>query len=596
MLALILLVALALLLLAYFTYGRLVANFYRLDCEAPTPAVLLSDRLDYVPTNKFYLLAQHFSAISAAGPIFGPIIAGLAFGWLPALLWIVGGSVFIGAVHDFSTLVASLRHRGASIAEVVRANTSPRAFYLFMAYIWFTLVYVLSAFTDVTARTLVNNIELKDATGQVVSTALGSGTATSSILYLSLGLLLGVCFKILDQTVGEAAWPWVRRGLIGVFMVLVGAAIVVGQSFPVQLPAVVDLLPFAIGNPAWADPAVSWGYVILAYCAVASLLPVWLLLQPRGLLGGLFLYVILIGGLVGMFVGTSQGNFPVVYPAFLGFTSEKLGPLFPVLFITIACGACSGFHGLVCSGTTSKQLKCECDAPLVGYGGMLLETVIALIALACVMVLVPGSAGRPDEVFARGIGNFISALGVDRSFAIGFGLLAFATFVFDTIDVATRLARYLLEEIFNWRDNWGKAFATGLTLLLPAILLSLTFTGADGKTIPGYLVIWPVFGAANQLLAALSLLGLFVWLIRRKKEKLAYVFVGLPMAFMMTVTLWALGLATQKWFNGVTGGTRSWADPVGWISLALLVLAVILINEGVRALFQPLPEGEALSS
>jgi carbon starvation protein len=308
----------------------------------------------------------------------------------------------------------------------------------------------------------------------------------------------------------------------------------------------------------------------------------------------MFLYVILLGGLGGLLIGGFGGQFAFSYPAFMGFNSEKLGPLVPFLFITIACGACSGFHGLVCSGTTSKQLECECDAPLVGYGGMLLEAVVALIALACVVILVPGGGGRPDEVFAQGIGTFISVLGVDRTFAVSFALLAFATFVFDTIDVGTRLARYLLEEIFSLRGWVGKIVATLATLALPAVFLSTTFVGADGKVIPSYLVIWPVFGAANQLLAALSLLGLFIWLIRRQKEKRAYLLVGVPMVFMFTMTFWALSASIYKWILAIGAGTRFWLDPIGLVSVALLILGFILVAEGLRSLTQPLPELEAL--
>ncbi|MGE0825632.1 MAG: carbon starvation protein A [Candidatus Binatia bacterium] len=590
----IMLICLTALAAAYFLYGKfVVSRFYRLDCDAPTPATLYEDGQDFVPTNRLYLLAQHFSAISAAGPIFGPIIAGLMFGWLPALLWIVFGCIFIGAVHDFSTLIGSVRHKGTSVAGVVRMHIGSRAFYLFLGYIWLSLVYVLTAFTDVTARAFTSNIPILDPSGVQIGTILGAGTASSSAMYLGLGVLLGIGLKLLD---GRAERRGTQHGadsgilrqvlLIG-SLLLVAVAIWLGQSLPLTLDG-------------FANPTRAWSYAILLYCGIASILPVWLLLQPRGFLGGAFLYVILIGGLVGLIVGGVVGEHALRYPAFLGFSNEKLGPLVPFLFITIACGACSGFHGMVSSGTTSKQLRCECDAPLVGYGGMLLEGVIALLSLACVMVLVPATTGtNPDAVFATGIGQFLSSVGIPLSFAVSFGMLAFATFVFDTIDVTTRLGRYLLQELFGWRTLAGRTFATILTLLVPAILLSLTIVGPDGKPMPAYLSIWPVFGASNQLLAALSLLGLFIWLFRRERQQKAVFLVGLPMVFMMTMTLWSLAITLQRWMLGVGAGTRAVVDPVGIAALFLVVLAVGLILEGIAVLRRPLePTGvlEPLSS
>lgn len=590
----ILLVCIAALASAYFLYGKfVVSRFYRLDCDAPTPATLYEDGQDFVPTNRLYLLAQHFSAISAAGPIFGPIIAGLMFGWLPALLWIVFGCIFIGAVHDFSTLIGSVRHKGASVAEVVRLHIGPRAFYFFLGYIWLSLVYVLTAFTDVTARAFTNNIPILGPGGEQVGTILGGGTASSSAMYLGLGVLLGIGLKLLDTSGERQGKPTGTTGgrlrqvlLIGALL-LVAVVIWLGQSLPLSLDG-------------FANPTRAWSYMILLYCGVASILPVWLLLQPRGFLGGAFLYTILIGGLIGLVVGGVAGEHTLRYPAFLGFTSEKLGPLVPFLFITIACGACSGFHGMVSSGTTSKQLRCECDAPLIGYGGMLLEGVIALLALACVMILVPATKGtNPDAVFATGIGQFLSTLGIPLSFAVSFGMLAFATFVFDTIDVTTRLGRYLLQELFGWRTLTGRALATVLTLIVPAILLSLTTIGPDGKPMPAYLSIWPVFGASNQLLAALSLLGLFIWLFRRQRQQKAVFLVGIPMAFMMTMTLWSLAITLQRWLVGISAGSRSVFDPIAIAALLLVVLAVGLIIEGIAVLRRPLePTGalEPLSS
>jgi carbon starvation protein len=577
--AIILLVSFVLFIAAYFIYSRYIAKMYHLDCEAPTPATQYNDGVDYIPTNKWYLLAQHFSAISAAGPIFGPIIAALAFGWLPALLWIVIGNIFIGAVHDFSTLVGSIKHKAKSVAEVVKEYTGTRAYLFFISYIWLTLVYVLTAFTDITARAFVNNIQIKDVAGNVINTVVGAGTGSSSIMYLSLAVFLGIALKIIEKySKSISVQKWGRKIVITIFIFLIGVIIILGQNFPIYLPSLSQILGTGNSILAYNEPTSTWNYLILIYCGIASVLPMWLLLQPRGFLGGAFLYVILIAGIIGIFVGSAVNQFHLNFTAFAGVYNENLGPLFPILFITIACGACSGFHGIVCSGTTSKQLKSECDAPLVGYGGMLLEGVIALIALSTVMILFPSDfRSSPDTVFAFGIGKFISQLGIDLRFAIGFGMLAFATFVFDTIDVTTRLGRYLVQELFGFKENKGKIISTLFTLALPAVLLSTTMITPEGKPIPSYLAVWPIFGASNQLLAALSLIGLFMWVRKLNKGIIEEIIVGIPMVFMTVMTIWALILNIKNWIVSVDVGTRTITDPVGLLSVALVLLALSII-------------------
>lgn len=584
MIAIILIICFTLFILAYFIYSRYIAKIFRLDCEAPTPAVSVNDGVDYIPTNKWYLLAQHFSAISAAGPIFGPIIAGLAFGWLPALLWIVLGNIFIGAVHDFSTLVGSVKHKAKSVAEVVKEYTGTKAYLFFISYIWLTLIYVLTAFTDITARAFVNNIDIKDSSGKVIDTVVGAGTASSSVLYLSLAVILGITLKLFEKYIkNKKTEKWFRSSVITISIVLIGVIIFAGQKLPIYLPSISQLLGTGNSVLAYLEPTSTWNYLILIYCGIASVLPMWLLLQPRGFLGGAFLYIILIAGIIGILFGSAVQEFTLNFSAFTGFTNDKIGPLFPILFITIACGACSGFHGIVCSGTTSKQLKSECDAPLVGYGGMLLEGVIAIIALSTVMILLPSDfKSSPDTVFAVGIGKFLSILGINLQFAIGFGMLAFATFVFDTIDVTTRLGRYLVQELFGFSEKKGKVIATVITLSLPAVLLSTTMISPDGKVLPSYLAVWPIFGASNQLLAALSLIGLFIWIRKLKKGIIIELIIGFPMVFMTVMTLWALILNINNWFVSIAAGTRTFTDPVGILSIALIILASSLIILSIK--------------
>jgi carbon starvation protein len=528
----------AVLLAAYLVYGRLLGRLFGLRDAAPTPAHTLRDDNDFAPVKPSMLLAQHFSAIAAAGPIVGPILAGAAFGWLPALLWIVLGSVFFGAVHDCSSLVGSVRRKAASIAVIVGEQMGGRAYKLFTAFVWLSLVYVITAFTDITAASFAEP-------------TYGGGVAASSTAYLLLGLAMGVAL---------AKGRWSLKAATAVFMPLVVLSIWYGQSLPIVLSHR------------------SWNFLILAYCAVASLLPLWLLVQPRGYMGGFFLYGTLAAGVIGMFLAGDQ----VRYPAFLGFTSASGMPLFPILFVTVACGACSGFHGLVCSGTTSKQVDKETDCRLVGYGGMLLEGLVAVIALATVMLLPKGSpvlAGGPDRVYAEGLAHFVEQFGFNPDFARSFALLAFATFIYDTLDVATRLGRYMLQELTGWKGRWGAAAGTVLTLALPAVFVSATLTGPDGRVVPAWKMFWTVFGTSNQLLAGLTLLAVSLWL---KRAGRAWLVTAVPMAFMMTMTLWALGRLMAPLASG-----RLELVPV--VALLLGALALLLIWESVRALFSAGP-------
>jgi carbon starvation protein len=563
--AVVFLACLAVFVAAFRFYGGLLARRFGLDPHSRTPAHELEDGQDFVPTGRGYLLAQHFSAISAAGPIVGPIQAALYFGWLPALIWIVLGSVFIGAMHDFSALVGSVRHRARSVAEIVREHMSGPAFLLFLAFVWLALVYVIVAFTNITASAFVDELALAgDATVK------GAGVATSSVLYLALGVAMGLALK-------KGGMPLWLATLV--FVPLVGVAIWVGQQAPLHLPPLV-------GTGREAEVR-TWCYVILAYCGVASIVPMWALLQPRGYLGGFFLYGVLAVSLAGILVGSARGGDPITYPAFLGFDSERLGALYPFLFITVACGACSGFHGLVCSGTTSKQLDRESDAHVVGYGGMLLEAVVALISLVCVMMLVrdsPDTRLDPNKIYALGVGRFVERFGIDDRLAVSFALLAFTTFVYDTLDVSTRLGRYVLQELTGRRSRTAAALTTAATVIVPAIFVSANLTDAQGRPIAAWRVFWPIFGSSNQLLAALTLLGITIWLRKTGRARTAWL-TGLPMLFMMVTTLWSLALLLRNAYGRLAAGHGY--DGPSLVALVLFVLAVLLVFEAVRALRTP---------
>lgn len=567
---------------AFRVYARFVARRYELNDNADTPATRINDGVDYTPTRRPILLAQHFAAIAAAGPIVGPIAAGRIWGWGPALAWILIGAVFIGAVHDFSALVASVRHRAGSIVEIVRGQMGRRAFTYFLLFIWMSLVYVVIAFTDLTARQFL----ARDAGVPMQHLAnLGGGVASASILYLLLASIMGVCLTRLRMGLGVATLIFVPA-LFGIIWV--------GQEIPTWLrhPATgeVILLGLNLGpSPAWlgGDPkaaydagrmAVAWDVGILGYCFIAAILPLWVLLQPRGYLGGYFLYVALAIGAAGLLFGgfVPGADLGVKYPRFIAWGHDKAGPLFPMLFVTIACGACSGFHGLVCSGTTSKQVAREGHMPLVGYGGMLLEGLVAVIALATLMVLAPGSpeaAQDPNIIYARGLAHFLRVFSADPKwieYGLAFGMLAFATFIFDTLDVATRLGRYLLEELSGARGRKSHFIATAVTVSMPLAYLAFvpqTVT-VGGKPQPAWLAIWPVFGSSNQLLAALTLTAVCVWLVRTRKPVRAIL---LPALFMGVTTIAALVHQARRWpeLNAIVA--------VGLIGLAVLVFVEALL-------------------
>ncbi len=561
----------AALLAAYAVYGWMVARPYRLDDATATPAVRLEDGEDYVPTRPFYLFGQHFSAIAAAGPIVGPIAACQQFGWLPCLAWIVLGGIFIGAVHDFSALVASVRHQGRSIAEVVRDHLGPRAWMALMLFIWLALVYVIVAFTDVTASTFVGRIAELD--GVPIGFNAGGAVAFASVAYLTLALTMGAAQRFLAPPL------W-----------LTTAIFVPGTLGVVWLGTLVsDWLVLPVANPQKL-----WGVLLLLYCFVASLLPVWLLLQPRGYLGGFVLYLVLAAGVVGIFFG----DFAIAQPPFKGFAvGGPTGTLFPFLFVTIACGACSGFHGLVCGGTTSKQIARESHCRPVGYGAMLGESFVALIALVTAMIALPRAGTPAGAVYGQGIGQFLAvAIGREHLlFAVVFGSMAFSTFVFDTLDVATRLGRYIVQELFGTRSHASGVVATAATVAVPMLFVLAAEPAAPGRP-PAYMAFWTLFGTSNQLLAALTLVGVTVWLKRTGRP--AWFTYG-PMAFVLVVTVWALALQAHAGFTTFRrpDGHVAWTVLLnGCVATALLGLAGFVVGEAVAAVRRRPAVGETAAA
>jgi len=530
---------LVLIALAYRWYGSWIARLMGLDAAAVTPAHELNDGVDYVPTKPFYLFGQHFAAIAAAGPIAGPIIACQEFGWLPCLLWIGLGVVLIGAVHDFMALAASVRHGARSIADITREHLGPRAGMAMMAFIWLALVYVIVAFADITSSSFVTGTEELAASAAAFHP--GGAVAAASIFYLAIAVIMG----LLQRYFNPPLW-------------LLTAIFVPGTLFVVWLGTKVST--YFILDAKW------WAVLILAYCCVASMVPVWSLLQPRGYLGGFVLYFALALGVIGIFFG----GYEIQQDAFKGFDSGKAtGLLFPFLFVTIACGACSGFHGLVCSGTTSKQIDKETHIRAVGYGGMLAEAFVALIAIVTVMIVAQKDLTglKPGTIYGNGIGSFLTLIIGEkyRNFAITFGAMAFTTFVFDTVDVSTRLGRYIVQELFGWTSRLGALAGTLMTIALPLYFVAFAPPGS-------WVRFWTLFGASNQLLAALTLLAITVWLYQRRQT---IAFTLLPMLFVLVTTLYALVRLTISNFSGAT------IDPVAMVngitSASLIALALYLV-------------------
>jgi len=535
MLVAILLIAVLAFSLAYGIYGRFLANRYELDDTRPTPSHTDYDGIDRVPAHKAVLLGHHFSSIAGAAPIVGPIIASLAFGWLPVVLWIILGTIFIGAVIDFSALVASIRHNARSIAEIARQYMSPVTYRLLLAFIWLTLVYVLTVFADLTATTFTDD----------------GGVATSSLMFIVLAFVFGLA-------INKMKIPILRASLV--FVPLVFLAVWAGQKLPISA----DLIPEIIAG----EPKKTWAIILILYCFLASTTPVWILLQPRDYLSSYLLYASVLSGFVGILIG----GFTIQYPAFTTWNVPPTGTLFPILFITVACGACSGFHSIVASGTSSKQLNKESDGKAIGYGGMLLEGLVAVIALSTVIMLPKGdqlTLKAPLVIYGKGIANFLSVMGVPEKLGFSFGLLALSAFILTTLDTATRLGRYIFEELFNLKGAYSRYVSTFATLILPAIFVLINLKDAQGNLIPAWKAIWPVFGACNQLLAGLVALVIAVWL---KKTGRRLGFILGPVFFMNIVTIWALVLLLRQYrFSAV-----------GVIAAVLLLLALILIFEALK--------------
>lgn len=545
----IMLIALVALAAGYFGYARWLEKTWGIDPNRPTPAVENKGG-DYAPANKWTVFAHQFTSITGAGPVTGPIIAAM-FGWLPALLWMIIGGIFFGAVQDFTALYASVKNGGRSIGMIIEDYVGRTGRQLFLLFCWLFTLLVIAAFCDMVANTF--NGFAKDGTELMPGAAAGS----ISLIYMVGAVLFGLYLKYMRPTAGVQL-------IVGI--VLMVAMVALGICFPVYLDSV------------------SWRYVVFAYLFAASVMPMWLLKQPRDYLSMFLLIGMIVCGVLGVFVKNPTLNMP----AFVGWEVKNLD-LFPILFVTIACGAVSGFHSLVSSGTSSKMVANEKDMRLVGYGSMCVEVVLGVVALVVVCAAAQGGvlpAGTPFQTFSHSVAGFLTELfGVPTDIAACILTMCVSALALTSVDAVARIGRMSLQELFTSRPGEKKGpiqalftntvFSTVLTLLLGyAICMA------------GYMSVWPLFGSANQLLSALVLTGLAVFL--KATGRKGWMLYG-PMTVMFVVTMTALVQAVLKIFGQMADGT--FVFMVGGLQLiiavALIILALLVVYHCVLRLREP---------
>lgn len=504
----IVLIAAVVLVAAYLLYGRWLAKKWGINPKAQTPAVKYNDGKDYVPTNGWTVFSHQFSSIAGAGPVTGAIQAA-AFGWLPVLLWVLLGGVFFGAVTDFGALYASVKNDGKSMGVLIEKYIGKTGRKLFLLFCWLFTLIVIAAFADMVAGTF-NAYTVKDGVSVLADAANTNGCAgTISIMFM----VFAVIFGLIQKKFNLSGW---KEAVVGLLCVV--ASFAIGMHFPLILSK---------------D---AWSYITFVYIFFAAVLPMWLLKQPRDYMTTFMFIGMIAGAAIGLLVAHPTMNLPV----FTGFTNEKLGTMFPILFVTVACGAVSGFHSLVSSGTSSKTIENEKDMTKVGYGAMVLESLLAVLAL-CVAGAAASqdgtpASGTPFQIFSRGVAGFFEMFGIPVHFATVFMTMCVSALALTSLDAVARIGRMSFQELFAVDDMknakpWRKVlcnpyFSTIITLLFGFVLTKI-----------GYANIWPLFGSANQLLSALVLITLCVFMkVTGRSNKMLFP----PMIIMLCVTFTAL--------------------------------------------------------
>ena len=534
------------LFVGYRFYARWLENTWGTDADAKTPAQLKNDGNDFVPTNKWTVFSHQFTSITGAGPVTGPIIAAM-FGWLPATLWMIFGCIFFGAVQDFTALYASVKNGGKSMGMMIEQYIGRTGRQLFLLFCWLFTLLVISAFCDIVANTF------NGYTAQGAEIMPNAAAASISILYMFVAVAFGLYLKYRKPNGTEQL-------IVGIILMVL-------------------MLWIGIANPLYAD-AVTWRYVVFAYLFCAAVMPMWLLKQPRDYLSMFLLIGMILGGVIGVFIKNPDINMP----AFVGFEVKGLD-LFPMLFVTIACGAVSGFHSLVSSGTSSKMIANEKDMRLVGYGSMCVETVLGVVALIVVCAAATDGvlpSGTPFQLFSNSIASFLTDIfGLPTEVSACIMTMCVSALALTSVDAVARIGRMSLQELFTPPEGVEKngvqklftnpVFATTLTLVLSYLLC-----------LAGYMSIWPLFGSANQLLSALVLTSLAVFLkATGRKGWMLYV----PMTIMFCVTMTALGMSIWRIFGTISAGTF-----VFMVDGLQLIIAVALIALALMVVMHCLPK------
>ena len=560
---LLLIVCIAILVLGYIFYGGWLCKQWGVgDSKNQTPAHEMEDGVDYVPAKAPVLMGHHFSSIAGAGPITGPIGAAM-FGWVPVVLWILVGGIFFGGVHDFGALFASIRHKGQSIGEIISTNMSKRAKMLFTIFAYLTLILVVAAFASIVATTFGAVADDAGAIDKAAS-ATNASVAMVSLLFIVIAIVFG--FMVYRRNASMAV-----STILGV--VAIAICMVIGMNFH----------PIYLTTKAWM-------IIVGIYIAIASVTPVWILLQPRDYLSSFLLYAMLAVALVGVVIshaGMGGGDGLAAFNGFAVDNGNGMQYLFPVLFTTVACGAISGFHSLVSSGTTSKQLDKETDAKPIAYGGMLLECVLAVITVCAInFAYKNGITSGATAIFAGGISQMYGGVfgeGVVRVLNTLL-VLTYSAFCLTSLDTATRLARFMFQEFFlepgqtvdDIKDGWKKTLVNPYVSTIITVILGI----ALGMT--GYSKIWGLFGAANQLLAGIGLLAVATWLGNVGKNNKMFLF---PMGFMIIVTICSLCVTVKNQIGIISAGGADWGPYAQAIlAVILIILAVVLVIEGIQTL------------
>ena len=551
---------------AYLIYGRYLAKTWGIDPKAKTPAYELEDGVDYVPADTNVVFGHQFASIAGAGPINGPIQAAI-FGWVPVLLWVLIGGVFFGAVQDFVSMYASVKNKGRTIGYIIEEYIGKTGKKLFLLFCWLFCILVVAAFADVVAGTFNGFTAAADGTTSLVP-ANGS-VATTSMIFIVEAVALGFLLRY------GKLHKWINTAIAIVMLI---GAIVLGLYFPMYISQS------------------TWHIIVFIYVLIASVAPVWALLQPRDYLNSYLLVAMILAAIVGVFVAQPSVNLP----PFTSFV-VKGQSMFPILFVTIACGAVSGFHSLVSSGTASKQIKNEKNMLPVSFGAMLMESMLAVIALIAVASFASTDAAAeqglttPPQIFAGGVSNFLQAVGLPKDIVFTLINLAVSAFALTSLDSVARVGRLSFQELFldaSIKDEdmgpvrkvlTNKYFATIITLVLAYLLAKA-----------GYASIWPLFGSANQLLSALALVACAVFLKRTKRKGFM---LWIPMVVMIAVTFTALAMTIWQLTSGLIDGTYAWISGMttmvngasvltAWGACLQLVFAVLILALGVVVVIQ----------